>query len=48
MMKAAGSNPNFARSNGVKVDNMRTMATILHRARGHGINIIIYAQAWLY
>ncbi len=45
MMKAAGSNPNFARSNGVKVDNMRTMATILSTVLG-GIGIIIYAQGF--
>ncbi|MBS6952481.1 MAG: ABC transporter permease [Enterocloster asparagiformis] len=45
MMKAAGSNPNFARSNGVKVDKMRTMATILSTVLG-GIGIIIYAQGF--
>ena len=45
MMKAAGSNPNFAKANGVKVDSMRTMATIISTILG-GFGIIIYAQGF--
>lgn len=45
MMKAAGANPKFARSNGVRVDSMRSTATILSTVLG-GIGIIIYAQGF--
>lgn len=45
MMKAAGANPNFAKANGVKVDSMRTMATVISTVLG-GIGIIIYAQGF--
>lgn len=45
MMKVAGANPKFARSNGVKVDTMRTAATILSTVLG-GVGIIIYAQGF--
>lgn len=45
MMKAAGANPAFACSNGVEVDSMRTVATILSTVLG-GIGIIVYAQGF--
>ena len=45
MMKAAGSNPAFAKANGVKVDKMRTLATVMSTVLG-GIGIIIYAQGF--
>lgn len=45
LMKAAGANPDFARSNGIRVDSMRTLATIMSTVLG-GIGIIIYAQGF--
>ena len=45
MMRAAGSNPQFAKSNGVNVNSMRTMATIISTVLA-GIGIIIYAQGF--
>lgn len=45
MMTAAGSNPNFAKANGIPVDSMRTMATVISTVLG-GIGIIIYAQGF--
>ncbi|HWP50783.1 MAG TPA: ABC transporter permease [Clostridia bacterium] len=44
-MKAAGSNPRYARSNGVEVDRMRTLGTIISTVLG-GVGIIIYAQGF--
>lgn len=45
MMRAAGSNPQFAKSNGVNVDSMRTTATIISTVLA-GIGIVIYAQGF--
>lgn len=45
MMKAAGANPSFAKANGIQVDRMRTLATIISTVLG-GIGIIIYAQGF--
>lgn len=45
MMRAAGSNPLFAASNGVNVDSMRTVSTIMSTVLG-GIGIVIYAQGF--
>lgn len=44
MMKAAGANPEFARANGIRVDSMRTLATILSTVLG-GIGIIKIGRA---
>ncbi len=45
MMRAAGSNPQYARANGVEVNKMRTLSVILSTILG-GIGIIIYAQGF--
>ena len=45
MMKAAGSNPMYAKSAGVNVDKMRILGTTLSTALG-GIGIIFYAQSF--
>ena len=45
MMKAVGSNPEFAKANGIHVDSMRTLATVISTILG-GIGIIIYAQGF--
>ena len=45
LMKAAGSNPQYARVNGIREDSMRTMGIILSTVLG-GIGIIIYAQGF--
>lgn len=45
MMRAAGANPNYARANGVEVNQMRTLSVILSTVLG-GVGIIIYAQGF--
>lgn len=45
LMRAAGSNPDFARQNGISVDSMRTLGIILSTLFG-GFGIIIYAQGF--
>lgn len=45
MMKAAGANPKYALANGIKVDSMRSLGTILSTVLG-GVGIIIYAQGF--
>jgi simple sugar transport system permease protein len=44
-MMAAGANPKYAMANGIKVDSMRTLGTILSTVLG-GIGIVIYAQGF--
>ena len=44
-MSAAGSNPSFARANGINVDKMRILGTALSTALG-AIGIIVYAQSY--
>lgn len=45
MMRTAGSNPRFARANGISVNRMRTFSVILSTVLG-AIGIIIYAQGF--
>lgn len=45
MMTAAGSNPEFARSNGINVDRMRILGTTISTALG-AFGIIVYAQSF--
>lgn len=45
MMMAAGANPKYAMANGIKVDAMRSLGTIISTMLG-GIGIVIYAQGF--
>jgi len=44
-MSAAGSNPAFARANGIDVDKMRILGTSIATSLG-GVGIIVYAQSY--
>ncbi|MBQ3390818.1 MAG: ABC transporter permease [Clostridia bacterium] len=44
-MSAAGSNPAFARANGINVDKMRILGTAISTAIG-AVGIIVYAQSY--
>ena len=45
MMRAAGANPQYARANGVEVNQMRTLSVIISTVLG-GIGIVVYAQGF--
>lgn len=45
MMRAAGANPDYAKANGVQVNQMRTLGVIISTVLG-GVGIVIYAQGF--
>ncbi|MDR0512905.1 MAG: ABC transporter permease [Treponema sp.] len=45
MMSAAGSNPQYARASGIKVEKMRILGTAISTALG-AVGIIVYAQSF--